>query len=743
MSLRACVHVWVREINATELRYAAGASGDGVPRVPIHNVAIAGSLAALLARGGVLELDARRRGGDAERQRLWEQADALVSGTEFEQLVVAPLRIGQQATGVLCVSRPAQATELSREQVLLVGELAASIALAVDHARLVSGAMRTVRQQQALATLSGLALKCPDVDELLGTTVEELRAGLGTDVATLYLLNEDRRSATVLASAGASATECVGERITLRKELFESRWPGAAQLRELHAGDPRYPGSMAEAAGIASVLNVTLAALGGSPSWIGTGSFVRRPFPLGDRRFVVAVAQLVSAGVELRARQDRLERQAQTDPLTGVWSRRRLAEALAQIASDTTDASAALLVADLDDFKTINDALGHRQGDRVLRTVALRLAAAVRPTDVVARVGGDEFAIVCRGVDEASAVAIAERIAAAVAAPVALEGRAVLPRISVGVALREPDRGGAADELLVQADLAVHRAKRDGGHQVVVYGDALHAQTQRKHAIEQGLRRAVQRGELEVRYQPVVDLRRRRMGSAEALVRWHDESLGPVTTTELIAVAETSNLVCQIDAWMLREAARQAAEWASASSERFHVSVNVSGRNFDDPEFVERVMQILGEVGCAPSLLLAEVTETHLLLDAGADAVRRLGELGLRVAIDDYGVGYSSVARLTRLPFRMLKIDGTFVAGMLTDPAEAAVVRSTIALGHELGKKVVAEQVEDVEQLRMLARLGCDGVQGYLLGEPVPSATMSSWLESRLHADLDALLPAG
>lgn len=741
------VHAWVLEIGGDELRSAGHAVPPGsAADAPVASVAVIGDLVTVLGGGTPVllrGLDRSSRTDDAGPS-LTEQADALVGGSDWGEMVLVPLAVDGEVTGLLAVSRPASAP-FRPDEVALAGRLGAAVALRVDHARLVTGARRYARQQQALSLIGEFALRCPPHEELMELVVREIAAGLNADIVDIFALNADGATATMLAATGGGPGP--GECIPLSPSALDRARRADTSIRMVHVGQADYGRSTAATIGMASTISVQLLQLGGTPTFLGAGRRARRPFALRDQRFFASAAHLLAAGIELRTRQDRLARQAHTDDLTGLWNRAHLLSELDELSRrDGPSQPIALLLADLDEFKVVNDTIGHEAGDRLLRTVGARLASVVRPGDIVVRMGGDEFAVLCVGVDERATVAIAERVLATVSTPVTLEGWPVHPGASIGVALASATTGEAAAvldtrQLLVQADLAMYRAKGDGGRRVVVYDEVLHEEVERRAALEHGLRRALRQNDLSVAFQPIVYLADGTMRAAEALVRWHDPELGWVPPTDLIAAAERSSLVCDVDAWVLAEAARHIASWIADGLTPIRVSVNFSARNFADVDFVDRVCSILADAKCPPAMIVAEITETHLLTDAASHVIPRLRAHGVEVAIDDYGVGYSSVARLTRLPFGLLKIDRTFVAGMLDDPNEAAVVRSTIALGHELNKVVVAEGVEQAAQLHALARLGCDAVQGYLLARPAPGAQLRDWIVSGLPIATTVLTP--
>jgi diguanylate cyclase (GGDEF)-like protein/PAS domain S-box-containing protein len=423
------------------------------------------------------------------------------------------------------------------------------------------------------------------------------------------------------------------------------------------------------------------------------------------------------------------------DPLTGVLDRaafmRQLQLACASRADPRT-AEFALLFVDLDRFKAVNDRHGHAAGDALLSTVGRRLAACVRPTDTVGRVGGDEFAVLVHGARrEADAVPVAQRIQRALAASAPLGAVEVHASASIGIALSSECEG--AEELLSCADRAMYRAKALGpGH----YGSAdaaLRTHDSAVGALEDDLRRALDSDELTLRFQPIVSLEHGRLAGFEALVRWDHPERGLLGPQAFLPVAERSDLVVDIDRWVLRAAARQLREWGLRYPVPLSMSVNFSGRHVVRPDVVEYTRDVLREFGLEAGQLTVEVTETSMVDDAEAAAttLTRLREHGVRLALDDFGTGYSSLAYLRQLPFDVLKIDRSFVQRVGYASSDRAIVRSVVALAHTLGLTVTAEGVETREQESSLRAFGCEHAQGFLFAQPVTAAVAVGWIEQQ------------
>jgi diguanylate cyclase (GGDEF)-like protein len=443
------------------------------------------------------------------------------------------------------------------------------------------------------------------------------------------------------------------------------------------------------------------------------------------------------------------------DPLTGLANRGLLMDKLGQALARARrrPGCVAVLFLDLDRFKVVNDSLGHAVGDEILVEVARRLEAVMGSADTVARLGGDEFVVLAEDVaDVDQALALARRLRQAVAAPMAVAGgQRVVVTASVGVALSAPgvdfrdgDGDGAGDgessvptrsTLLWDADVAMYRAKDRGRDRVQVFEDGLRAGSLGRFRSEAMLRHALDHDGLRLHYQPLVDLRSGALAGAEALVRLHHPERGLVPPAEFIPVAEETGLVVPLGAWVVAEAAAQAAAWRAIQPPgvpAMTVSINLSGRQLATPGFAVEVGAAIARSGADASHLCFEITE-NALLDADGGSVAtldRLKELGVRLAIDDFGTGHSSLTWLRRLPADYLKVDRTFVAGLGTDPGDTAIVRAVLDLGRALGLATVAEGVETAEQLAALRDLGCDWAQGYHLARPGPAETVTALLDN-------------
>jgi diguanylate cyclase (GGDEF)-like protein/PAS domain S-box-containing protein len=428
-----------------------------------------------------------------------------------------------------------------------------------------------------------------------------------------------------------------------------------------------------------------------------------------------------------------LVHQAFHDPLTGLANRTlfrdRVEEALVREGQEPDGVVALFL--DLDDFKTVNDSLGHREGDRLLVVVAERLLNATRGCDTVARLGGDEFAVLLQNArTDDDAVVVAERIVQALSTPIALAGQEVSVGASVGIARARP--GDGAEELLRNADVAMYKAKQRGKNTHEIFAPAMHAAVVNRLELEADLRRLVADGcgELVVHYQPIVRLADGRVTGVEALVRWQHPRRGLVAPCAFIPAAEATGLIVPLGRWVLREACAQAARWqarraaSSVPGEPLSVTVNLSARQLQHPGLVDDVREALTEAGLPPSSLVLEITESMIVEDTAAAraTLGALKALGVRLAIDDFGTGYSSLGYLQQFPIDVLKIDRAFVEGIARGGPRAALARTIVALGDSLALPCVAEGIEDDVQRKHLQALGCVYGQGYLFARPLPPA---------------------
>jgi diguanylate cyclase (GGDEF)-like protein/PAS domain S-box-containing protein len=445
---------------------------------------------------------------------------------------------------------------------------------------------------------------------------------------------------------------------------------------------------------------------------------------------------------ERKALEQQLTHQAFHDGLTGLANRALLADRIhhALERRGTPYRHIALLIVDLDDFKTINDSLGRAAGDALLRTTADRLRSCLRSADTAARLGGDEFAMLLEHLDDAAEAArVAERVLNAVRRPISVGGREIQPQASVGIALPDPDRPPDADELLLNADVAMHMAKRQGRNRFAYFAPSMQAGLLEKLDLAEDLRGAIERHELLVYYQPFVDLRDGTITGAEALVRWPHPQKGLIAPDRFIPLAEETGLILPLGYEVLGDACRTAAAW-QGSGLRPKISVNLSPRQVQDPAVTLYVQQTLLHTGLDPEQLTLEITESLLSEDADVAASRlaELKALGVQLAVDDFGTGYSSLSRLHAFPIDILKIPKPFVDGVARGPEHSALARAILDLAQALDLQVVAEGIEDAAQARELARLGCPIGQGFHFSRPVPEGEFGALLARGAFALADA-----
>ncbi len=456
-------------------------------------------------------------------------------------------------------------------------------------------------------------------------------------------------------------------------------------------------------------------------------------YPVANRRGrVLRVHCLMEDVTELRSDRKRLEQMSTTDDVTGLANRTlwydRLASALA-VARRNPGASVAVMMLDINQFKVYNESLGHHGGDELLRRIARRLDKVVRDSDTLARLGGDEFGIVLPLVQDVDKAAerVARQVIASLAEPFALGDKELCVSASIGIAVY-PQHGEDPHSLASHADSAMYRAKWNAAPFLFYEADTI--PSAREHLQFSGqLHGALERDEFELMYQPKVDMASGQIRGAEALLRWRHPQQGLVMPKRFVPVAEQLGMITPITDWVLSHALAQSRGW-QGNGVQVPVSINVSARSFQAPGLLERVERALEQAGVPGSQLEIEITEGTLMadLDQGAEILGRLRELGVSVAIDDFGTGYSSLAYLKRLPINTLKIDQSFLEDMDTNAQDAAIVRSIIDLGHNLGCTVVAEGVENQAVLDRLQALGCDLVQGFHISKPLDVDRFGHWL---------------
>ena len=446
--------------------------------------------------------------------------------------------------------------------------------------------------------------------------------------------------------------------------------------------------------------------------------------------------------------EQQLTHQALHDPLTKlanrVLFRDRVEHALAKIARSKT--AMAVLFLDLDNFKTVNDSLGHARGDMLLVSVAERLRTCLRSTDTPARLGGDEFAVLIENARHPEdAVFVVERITEALRDPFTIDGKEVFVETSLGIAasvtgIENPE------ELLRNADVAMYKAKSQGKGRYIFFENEMREALMERIELEDNLRTAIENQELELNYQPIIELETNRVTGMEALVRWNHPRHGLIFPDKFIPIAEDANLIVPIGVWVLEEACRQASRWINQCGEERHLSVtvNLSIRQFQQSNLFKLVAETLERTGLPPECLILEITETLMIQNTEAmiEKLQRLKDLGIRLAIDDFGTGYSSLSYLHRFPVDILKIDKSFIEKVCQGKEGTAVARAIVMMGESLNLRVIAEGVENEEQASALKLLGCESGQGYYFSKPLDCEAMGEFLaNTEIYSPTDWLPP--
>ena len=450
---------------------------------------------------------------------------------------------------------------------------------------------------------------------------------------------------------------------------------------------------------------------------------------------------LTKANLQLESANEELRRRAFIDPLTGLPNRMlfedRLLHAMQRYDRDDDSRARrepcklAVLFVDLDGFKPINDMLGHAVGDEVLKEAARRLRTATRDSDTVARIGGDEFVLLAEDVsDVADCASLANRVIQVLAQPLEVQGHQVTLSGSVGVALY-PEHGDRM-KLVQNADAAMYTAKRAGGNTYALFESRMNEGLQDQLSLQQDLRHALERGELQLHYQPKIDARLGRLQGVEALLRWQHPTRGMVGPNVFIPIAERFGLINGLGNWVIEESCRQMRVWADEGLS-MNVAINLSVHQLRTEELVPRIESALARYQVMPSQLLCEITESVAMEDIESTqrAFEALSRIGVYLSIDDFGTGYSSLSYLRQLPARQLKIDRSFVADIEVRPDARAIVSAVIQLAHQLGLRVVAEGVETEGQRDILLVLQCDELQGYLLARPMAVEALDDWLQKQ------------
>jgi diguanylate cyclase (GGDEF)-like protein len=674
---------------------------------------------------------------------------AVASGTARSILipghgsaVTIAVQLGDEDDGTLVLARAGDDGFLPEEATVVRG-MARVLCLTLRTLRVLTGEralLESLQQRRRLlektSAIHRLILRRRPVNEVLEAITKAAADLLGDEIVGLRMLAPDDPTHWVLVASTGVPPELLAK--VRRGRVGEGAGGRAIAEQRLIVIDDYHTDEAALEPFADRRLQVAIAAPvreGGRVVGSLTVASERpgRVYDDADKQLLLAFAEQVSLALLDAKQVEEMAHQALHDALTGLPNRLlfldRLQHALERAARKRE--LAAVLFVDLDRFKGVNDSLGHAAGDELLVAVAQRLRECARAEDTAARLGGDEFAVLAETLDDRSdAARLAERILDGLRAPFAVQGREVFVTASIGIALGDsPD-----EELLSNADVAMYRAKASGSSYEFFEAGMREAIVERL-GLEADLRQAIAREELRLHYQPIVDLRSGLIDGVEALVRWQHPKRGLLPPIDFIPLAEESGAIVEIGRWVLDEACRQSAAWAKVPGRRaLRVAVNVSVRQLQDADFVDYVGRAIAEAGVDPSMLTLEITET-LLVEQGAATIGKLVELkalGVRLALDDFGVGYSSLRYLSQLPLDILKVPKSFVDRVTGRTREAALVHAIVELGATFGLQVVAEGIETADQARELDRAGCDLGQGFLFARPSEAADIEALVDGRV-----------
>jgi diguanylate cyclase (GGDEF)-like protein/PAS domain S-box-containing protein len=594
------------------------------------------------------------------------------------------------------------------------------------------------RKHDAVAYLGQVGLREHEQDALFDQVAATVARTLDVELCAVLRLRESEHALDIVSSVGYSHGPTVLPAGASSQSGYALSKRAPVVVQDLRA-ESRFDPRLLLEQGMLSGMTVVIEGRDRPFGVICAHSSRCREFGQDDVNFLVAIANVVSAAVERERKEDSAKHAALHDPLTGLPNRTlaldRIDRALARRRRDGIDV--AVLLLGIDRFKLINDSLGHEAGDEVLLALAARLDEALRRGDTIARLGGDEFLVVSeQPAGPRSVVELAERLGEAVSRPLSLESGEHHLSASIGVALASQG-GDTAASLLRDADAAMNRAKDGGRGRYELFDETVRAQVVSRLRTETELRHALEREQLEVHYQPILDAVSGQPVAAEALVRWRHPRHGLVPPLEFIPIAEETGLIRALGLYVLERASAQGAAWQRRYGTPLRIYVNVSGAQLADVGFPAQAVEIARRSGLVPETLGLEVTESVLIADAKSslDVLTELAAHGLPLVLDDFGIGYSSLSYLRRFPLSAVKVDRSFIDGLGSSQQDAAIMRAIVEMCSALGLSVVAEGVETQAQLRQLRELGCDHVQGFLFCRPMPVEEASEFLDGRFEPE--------
>ncbi len=593
--------------------------------------------------------------------------------------------------------------------------------------------------ESMLAAFGQDALKSTEIAELMNEAAGSVASALGVEFSKVLQLAPEGDAMVLCAGVGWDPVH-IGHAM-LETGLNSHAGYALHSNEAVILGDARTEtrfvlSALDSEAGILSGIDVLIHGRDGPFGVLSAHTGKLRTFTGVDVRFMQSIAHVLGAAIERRQADEELATLAQIDAVTGLPNRNLFSDRLSRalIWARRNDRLLALMYLDLDNFKAINDTLGHEMGDRLLKAVALRLRSCLRENDTIARLGGDEFTVILEDIAHIEQIdTVIQKILNAFHQPMELDGQEVFASTSIGISIF-PHAGNDVESLLKSADIAMYRAKGEGRDTFQFYDASMSAETSERVALEAGLRRALDRQELRLHYQPIVDLQSGAMVGVEALLRWQHPELGLVLPDRFIKIAEQTGLIVPIGEWVLQTACDQCIAWQKSGFPDLYVTVNLSARQFRTSDLVNVIARVLRETGLNPGRLQLELTEGMLMENpvASNKILERLKEMGALVSVDDFGTGYSSLSYLKHFPLDILKIDQSFVRDITTDADDAAIVEAIIALARSLNLKITAEGVETMAQLEFLRGRGCDSLQGYLFSPPVTADAIAKLLREGL-----------